>query len=109
MEKSLWSVQFQSNSQSFGGGVVILDGNQAVGGDAGYYYIGQCLFNGNSVSATVTITKHGPGVSIFGNINSFKLILSGNLNGDAINFSGHVDQAPQMKISAVMKKLTNLS
>ncbi|MPM67513.1 hypothetical protein SDC9_114436 [bioreactor metagenome] len=109
MQKSLWSVQFKSNLQDFGGGVVVIDGNQVVGGDFGYYYLGTCTISGNSATAIVTVTKHNPSVSsIFGDIHSFKLVLTGTVSDNLLSFSGHMESAPQMTLTASMRKLVNL-
>lgn len=86
-----------------------MDDSMVAGGDAAYYYLGTCVISGNSASASVTITKHGSGVSIFGNLTSFKLALTGTVNGDQISLSGQVEQYPQMTMKATMRKLKRLS
>jgi hypothetical protein len=111
MSKSLWAVNFISSGHNFGSGVITLDGDQVYGGDHGYYYLGKCLISGSSVNATVTVTKHDQSaVSILGNIQSFKLVLTGNGNVDvgSISLSGHMENNPHMKLTATMRKLVNL-
>ncbi len=109
MEKSLWAINFISNSRSFGSGVVIIDGNQITGGDGGYYYIGNCIFTGNTITASAVITKHNSQViSIFGDLPSINLSLSGTVNGNEIQLSGHITEIPQMTMQATMRKLTTL-
>ncbi|SDD39189.1 GrlR family regulatory protein [Sporomusa acidovorans] len=110
MTKSLWSIKFESDMKDFGSRVVMLDGDQVVGGDMGYYYLGKCTISGSSASAVITITKHNRAItSVFGDINSFKLTLTGNVNGDQISLSGNVEGFPQMKLTATMKKIVNLA
>lgn len=109
MSKALWSVQFFSNMQDFGSGVVILDGDQAVGGDHGYYYHGKCVISGNSVSAVISVKRHNPKItSVFGNLESFTIALTGNVAGDQISLAGEVQGYPQAKITGTMKKALNL-
>lgn len=109
LEKSLWSIRFSSNSQGFGSGVIILDENQVVGGDHGYYYIGNCTFSDSTITASVTITRHNLGVtSIFGNLESVNLSLSGTIHGEQIQLSGNVKEYPQMTVQATMCKLKTL-
>ena len=110
MSKTLWSVKFQSNNFDFGSGVVAIDGDQVYGGDHGYYYVGKCTISGNSATAIVTVTKHNPTVtSVFGNIQTFNLVLTGNVVSNTISFTGNVEGQPAMKMTATMQKLVNLA
>jgi hypothetical protein len=112
MSKTLWTISFKSNNQDFGSGVITLDGDQIYGGDVGYYYLGKFVTTGNSISASATITKHNPSVvSIFGNFTSFKLALTGNgsISDGHFSLSGHVEEYPQMTMTATMRKLVNLA
>lgn len=110
MSKTLWSIKFGSSMHDFGSGVVVLDGDQVVGGDEGYYYLGKCTISEDSVSVLIAVTKHNLAIpSVFGNINSFNLTLNGNINGDIISLSGHVEERPHMQLTAIIKKIVNLT
>jgi len=109
MSKTIWSVEFSTLNSSFGSGVVIMDGVHIAGGNEKYYYMGKYSHNGNTTSASVSVKQHVPGNSIFGPVDEFALILTGCINDDNITLSGYVEQNPNYKINATMKKLSNLS
>ncbi len=66
--EALWTVEFISNLQVFGSGVVVLETGRVFGGDAQYYYLGDFdVKHGEDVSVNVKITHFaGAGYSIFG-------------------------------------------
>lgn len=110
MAKSLWAISFKS-SNDYGSGVITLDGDQVYGGDHGYYYLGICTVSGNSINATVTVKKHNPAItSIFGNLSSFSLSLSGSgdINAGHLTLTGNIVEYPQAKMTATMRKLETL-
>lgn len=108
MPRELWSVHFSSPSLIFGSGIVLMDGDSIMGGDGTFYYLGKCTSNGSSVFANVDIIQHSPGMSIFGNLSEFTLVLTGNKSLDYITFSGNILHQSQFKISGTMKKISEL-
>ena len=42
------------------GGVAVLETNRVLGGDSGYYYIGNYTIKDNQIDADVRIVKHNP-------------------------------------------------
>jgi hypothetical protein len=48
----LWTAEFGSSLGVFGGGVVIFRDGQLLGGDGGYFYVGNYTLEGNTVRAT---------------------------------------------------------
>ena len=72
----LWVVEFRSD-YDFGYGVLVFNGTQVMGGDAGYYYFGQVDTTGN-ISGEVNVVRHNPHAnSVFGDVDKFKLFLTG--------------------------------
>ena len=41
MIDGLWTAEFGSSTGEFGGGVVVLQNGQILGGDGGYFYVGK--------------------------------------------------------------------
>lgn len=108
--KSLWSIKFVANEQDFGSGIVILNSSEIIGGNHGHYYLGQYALSNNTFQAMVTVTNHNPNIpSVFGSVTSFQMSLTGEIDGDRINLSGHIDGYSTMRIIATMRKLENLA
>jgi hypothetical protein len=51
----LWTLEFGSSVGMFGGGVVVFDNGKVMGGDAGYFYLGEYKLTGNSFEATIEV------------------------------------------------------
>ena len=96
--EALWTVEFMSNLQVFGSGVVIFETGRIFGGDARYYYLGTFeVDHGSLVNADVKVTHFtGEPYSIFGIRNEFKLTISGKLNFPVMELTGHVVGEPQL-------------
>lgn len=76
--EGLWVVQFLEPSDptmDLNGGVVVIETGRILGGDSGYFYLGQIGNQQNGTwPITLTITRHDPNiVSIFGDIDQFAL------------------------------------
>lgn len=100
MIEALWSVQFVANTQGFGSGVVVVENGKVLGGDAQYFYVGNCLMENGMLHATAEITHYaGPPSSVFGTSNKFHLSVSGIPAHDNFVLSGHVIEVPQLQIN----------
>lgn len=100
MIEALWSVNFGSNLQGFGAGVAVLETGRVLGGDAQYTYVGAYSVSGGTITANVVIRHYfGPPSSIFGNANQFTLTLSGEIEHDSFEMSGHIDGRPDLQIA----------
>jgi len=77
-----WTVEFGSSTGIFGGGVVVIRGEKIVGGDAGYFYIGDFHFQHGAFSSRVQVSPFIEGYeSVFKTVGkSFLLELEGSLN-----------------------------
>ena len=49
----MWTGEFATTEGSFGGGVVLLDGERIIGGDSGYFYSGKVEFDPTASPATI--------------------------------------------------------
>lgn len=100
MIEALWSVEFAANTQDFGSGVVVVENGKVLGGDAQYFYVGNCKLENGVLHATVEITHYsGAPSSVFGTTNKFRLAVSGVPAHDKFTLQGHVVEAPQFHIS----------
>jgi len=108
--EALWTVEFISNLQVFGSGVAVLETGRIFGGDAKYYYLGEYNVDPNGlVNATVRVTHFaGEPYSIFGNVKTFSLLLSGKVNVPEMELSGFVAGSPQLRIALRMTKREDL-
>jgi T3SS negative regulator,GrlR len=97
----LWSVEFLSNSQNMGAGVVVINDGHIMGGDSFFMYNGTLKQENDIVYADLEISKHCdiPRPSIFGSIDHFHLKLSGSSNSHHLLLEGYVTEHPDQKIS----------
>jgi hypothetical protein len=55
MMDGLWTAEFGSSTGGFSGGVVVLRDGKLMGGDAGYYYLGDYQIREKSFQATIQV------------------------------------------------------
>lgn len=101
MIEALWSVEFVSNAQDFGAGVVVLETGRVLGGDNQYTYIGTYKIDPlGKVEADVTIDHYaGLGHSIFGPAKRIRFNLEGKPEYDAFTMSGSVAGLPNLAVA----------
>jgi hypothetical protein len=105
----LWVVEFASSLGLFGRGVMVLNGERVLGGDVGYYYSGQCTLEENRIKAQVDVIRFDPNaISVFGDIENFKLTFDGTING--CDFTAHAksDSFPNMEMGIKASKKEDL-
>jgi hypothetical protein len=113
MYNGLWTVEFISMDHRVGKGVIVLSGDPSggrlLGGDSGYYYSGNYTINNNKLSGNVIIIRHDPtGISVFGDIDSFKLSFSGQIDKLHFSAAATMTNVPQFKIRFVGNKKEDL-
>jgi len=100
MLEALWSVEFVSNIQGVGSGIVVLETGRVLGGDAQYFYVGSYSVEAGIVKANVTITHYaGPPNTIFGQAKSVTLNFSGKPAHDKFELQGAVAGSPGLTVS----------
>jgi len=108
MPKQLWGIVFTADSTSMGTGVAVIDNGSVAGGTSAYYFIGQCDITSNPASARIVVNKFAPGRSALGaTLNNYTLILSGTLAKDEISLTGYIEESPEKKVTARMRKLSD--
>lgn len=71
----LWVIEFGTD-QDWGSGVLVFNGTQVLGGDFGYYYSGEIKIIDGKIEGAVNVARFNPNaISVFGNIESFTLLL----------------------------------
>ena len=109
MLEALWSVEFVSNVNDFGAGVVVLETSRVLGGDSQYYYVGTFKLEGKTMHASIQVTHFaGPASSVFGPQRQFNLQLSGTPSREQFLLQGHMVENPQMKIGIRLTRRAEL-
>lgn len=105
----LWVVEFSSTLGMFGRGVMVLNGERVLGGDVGYYYSGQCTFEEDRIKAQVDVIRFDPNsVSIFGDLDSFTLILDGTISGNDFQARATSESSPNIEMEVKGSKREDL-
>lgn len=104
--EGLWTAEFGSNLGIFGGGVIVLSNNIAMGGDGAYYYTGDYSIQGDTLRATLRVIPFVEGQqSVFGTTGQeLTLNLVGNIRGDLIMAQGHPESMPNLRFAVKLTK-----
>lgn len=105
MKDGLYHVNFQSNQQDFGDGVVTVKDNHVSGGDYAYFYQGVIL--GDSLLLNVN-RYNDQATSVFGPATEFNLELKINQVMGFYSLEGHVQGQPQLVIKIKATTLAGL-
>ena len=99
MLEALWSVEFVSNAQRNGAGVIVLETGRAFGGDSLYYYVGDYKMNHDKAQVSLKVKHYnGPASSIFGPLKEFNVKLEGTPARDTFDMEGYLIENPAMKL-----------
>ena len=104
--EALWSVQFATNSDMWGAGVIVLETERAFGGDGQYYYIGKFkALPGQIIEAEITATHYaGSRSSVFGDKEQFTVKLTGKYSETTANLEGYLTDNPHQKIKMILTR-----
>ena len=109
MFDGLWTVEFISMSNRSGKGVIVISDGRLLGGDSAYYYSGNYKIENNNISGDIFIIRYEPiGISVFGDINSFKLTFSGKIDNLHFTASAMIPDMPQFELRIVGNKKEDL-
>lgn len=110
MLDGLWTAEFGSSTGEFGGGVIILQNGKILGGDAGYFYIGEyTLTAGIAFRASVKVSPFIVDYqSVFKTSNQeFTLDLTGVYQGtNQMTAQGHLKGMPHLTLGVKLTKRT---
>jgi hypothetical protein len=108
MIEGLWIVEFHG-PQGVGGGVVVLTNGQVLGGDSGFTYSGTYELTDNVLKAKVSVKNFDSAASnVLGIPGNFDLLIEGKVQGNDINGTGALANAPDSKMVVRLKKSTDL-
>jgi len=104
MYDGLWAIEFEA-SLGYGCGVLVFNGTQVMGGDAGYYYSGKIKTEGK-MSGEVNVIRFAPNaISVFGNLDSFTLLIKdGEINESSFTANAFVKGAEKLLIKVKGEK-----
>jgi len=109
MLEALWSVEFISNTQHYGAGVIVLESSRAFGGDSNYFYIGSYELVHDILKAEAKVTHYfGPPNSVFGPLKEFTLKLEGKVAEHTFDLHGYLIEQPALKIVVRLTKRADL-
>lgn len=110
MTPGIYRVKFSSLQQEYGEGLAVFKDETINGGDNGYLYIGNYTRSGKTVNAQIKITRWDQNaVSVFGNVQTFDLVLRGEISDNLAEFtvSGFPAQMPELKIIVQGRRLAD--
>jgi hypothetical protein len=95
--------------QGSGGGVIILSKSRVLGGDTGFYYLGQYDLQGQSLTARVSVRKFlNNVVSIFGIEGDYDVDLTATVEGNVINGKAVIPGHPEASLLVRLTKRSDL-
>lgn len=103
----LWTVEFGSSAGIAGAGVAVFRDGKIMGGDSGYYYIGEYRLDSNHIVGSLNVIPFAPNIqSVFGTTGrTLKLKLDGSLaSPTSATLQGYPEDMPNMKFGAKLTK-----
>jgi len=103
MYNGLWSVEFETTGEygtgRYGTGVVVINENSILGGDAAYYYKGTWEITSGKIKGELLVIRYDSnGISVFGDISQFNLMIDGDINEYQFVAVGSIADNPQDQI-----------
>jgi hypothetical protein len=111
MLEAMYGVEFASNSNDGGYGVVVFETGRVLGGDSSFVFVGSYELEGGLVKANIKCTNDRDILpSIFGDIKEFDLVLEGTPDPEHKEFilQGFMVENPSMKIDVKLTRRAEL-
>lgn len=109
MIEAMYGIEFASNLNDGGYGVVVLETGRVLGGDSSFTYIGNYAVTNGLIKAGVKCTNDRNSLqSIFGNLKEFNLCLEGKTDSRQFILSGYMVENPSMKIAVKLTRRAEL-
>lgn len=104
--EGLWGAEFFSPSGEGSSGVVAFRDGQCFGGDSAYYYAGNYIVSGATLTAELRVTHyHGEAIGVFGPVRDFRLRIMATVGDPWIMGQGSNPMYPHQVISFRLKRL----
>src|SRR5690242_8510496 len=98
MLDGLWIVRY-AGPQGDGAGIVVLTNGRVLGGDNGFTYAVNFEFNKPIFKAKVAVKNFDTAVpNVLGVVGDFNLVIEGTLQGDDLNGTAALADAPDAKM-----------
>lgn len=109
MLEAMYGVEFVSNQNDGGYGVVILETGRILGGDSSFVFVGSYEVKNGIVQANVRCTNDRNLLqSVFGDIQEFNLNLKGTPEYKGFKLVGHMVENPAMQIEIKLTRRAEL-
>ena len=109
MIEALWSVEFISDMDVMGAGVVVLETEKILGGDSQYFYVCKYEVNNQELEAEIEVTHYsGEANSIFGPEDKFSVKITGEIKKEIMMGQGHRVDNPQRKLGVRLTRRAEL-
>lgn len=110
MIDALWSLEFESNQQRAGNGVVVLKDGRVLGGDSMMLYDGRYTVEDGQVYALIQVSTYAPRGELQSTVGlrAFTLDLKGPLDDNTMDFTGFVTQDPHRKLTVHAQRRAEL-
>ena len=107
--EAMYGIEFVSNNDYGGYGVIIFETGRIFGGDSSFVYIGSYEVKNEIVHAEVKCTNDRKIFqSVFGNIDEFNLHLKGKPEYNEFILQGHMVENPKMEIGVRLTRRAEL-
>jgi hypothetical protein len=109
MLEALYGLEFESNLNDGGYGVVVLETGRVLGGDSSFVYVGSYEVKNGVVKAKVKCTNDRKSLaSVFGDIDEFNLHLEGTPSPKQFTLQGHMIEDPSKRIAVKFTRRAEL-
>lgn len=107
--EALYGIEFVSNMNDGGYGVVVLETGRVLGGDSSFVFVGSYEVNNGTVVADVKCTNDRKMLrSVFGDIDEFNLHLEGKPDDREFILQGHMVENPSMRVGVKLTRRAEL-
>lgn len=100
----LYVLQFVSHLGILGTGLVMLSDGKFRGNDSDFRWVGKYEVINGTLEAQVRVKQFGSGLSIFGKLSEFNLVLSGPADREQMTLVGFRPEEPSNKLKVIMSR-----
>jgi len=109
MIEAMYGIEFVSNMNDGGYGVIILETGRVLGGDSSFMFVGNYEIKNGTILADVKCTNdRGTLQSIFGDFKEFNLHLEGVPENSEFTLQGYMKENPELKIAVKLTRRAEL-
>lgn len=100
----IYKLEFASNLNFRGSGLVTLKGGKFKGNDHSFEWFGTYAVKGGELHAEMSVKRFSGGVSIFGLMSDFNLVVSGPVELPRMTLKGYRKEDPEDKFVVLMTR-----